>query len=309
MAEPLKAFDPSALPLRAMRGGDYMDVKHRLVWLREVHPDAHILTEEKAHDPGKWATFRASVVVPNGGSATGHGSETAGDFGDYYEKAETKALGRALAALGFGAQFLPEDGEALADSPVDRSRGQGATNRQQTNVVPRETVDTSTGEIIPNRGPDATEKQLNWILGLGKGRGYVVVGDDGLEHTHEEQTTAAINREFGTTYTSVRHISRADASRVIDKWAPPKEDRPQQQATPTPIRQTPVSDLVTDETAWTEFWRWARTEGVNGAPKFTELTQRSIQGLTPPEARDVLTKALASMPKQSGTAGNDRFTS
>lgn len=116
-----EAFDPRSLPIRTMsRGGaQYLDVKYRLVWLREEHPDASIETEEKGHDPGKWATFRATVSVPGGGSATGHGSETAGDFGDYYEKAETKALGRALAALGYGAQFLPDDGESLADAPMD----------------------------------------------------------------------------------------------------------------------------------------------------------------------------------------------
>ncbi|HKG29607.1 MAG TPA: hypothetical protein VKB01_10775, partial [Thermomicrobiales bacterium] len=45
--------------------------------------------------------------------ATGYGSETASDFPDFIEKAETKAIGRALNALGYGAQFgdfqRPED--------------------------------------------------------------------------------------------------------------------------------------------------------------------------------------------------------
>lgn len=35
------------------------------------------------------AVFRATVRIPGGGEATGWGSETAGDFGDYLEKAES----------------------------------------------------------------------------------------------------------------------------------------------------------------------------------------------------------------------------
>jgi hypothetical protein len=51
------------------------------------------------------AIFKATVTVPSGGKATGYGSESASDFPDFIEKAETKAIGRALNALGYGAQF------------------------------------------------------------------------------------------------------------------------------------------------------------------------------------------------------------
>lgn len=51
--------------------------------------------------------------------STGYGSETLSDFRDYFEKAETKAIGRALAALGYGTLFALEldEGEAIADTP------------------------------------------------------------------------------------------------------------------------------------------------------------------------------------------------
>jgi hypothetical protein len=52
------------------------------------------------------AIFRATVTIPGAGSATDYGSETPKDFGDYIEKAATKALGRALAQLGYGTQFV-----------------------------------------------------------------------------------------------------------------------------------------------------------------------------------------------------------
>jgi len=109
-------FDPTPY-LRQLHGpgragGDYLDVKWRLLWLRKEHPDAEIVTELVQHDP-QMAIFKATVTVPSGGKATGYGSETASDFPDFIEKAETKAIGRALNALGYGAQFgesqRPED--------------------------------------------------------------------------------------------------------------------------------------------------------------------------------------------------------
>jgi hypothetical protein len=99
-------FDPTPYirQLRGRGGGDYLDVKWRLLWLRKEHPDAEILTELVQHDP-QMAIFKATVTLPTGGKATGYGSETASDFPDFIEKAETKAIGRALNALGYGAQF------------------------------------------------------------------------------------------------------------------------------------------------------------------------------------------------------------
>lgn len=110
-------FDPTPYfrQLRGRGGGDYLDVKWRLLWLRKEHPDAQIVTELVQHDP-QMAIFKATVTVPTGGKATGYGSETASDFPDFIEKAETKAIGRALNALGYGAQFS----ERAEEAPVER---------------------------------------------------------------------------------------------------------------------------------------------------------------------------------------------
>lgn len=123
------SFDPNRhLRRLSGRGGasEYLDVKWRLVWLRSEHPNARI--ETFLRDGGiehNYAVFEARVNVPDGGSATGWGSETKADFGDFLEKAETKALGRALAALGYGTQFAPDldEGHRLVDSPRERARG------------------------------------------------------------------------------------------------------------------------------------------------------------------------------------------
>jgi hypothetical protein len=138
------AFDP-VKHLTKVSGRDYLEVKWRLVWLRSVHPDAQIETELVEHR-NQLAVFRAKVTLPGGASATGWGSEGTEDFGDYLEKAETKALGRALAALGFGTQFCPDydfgaERQKVVDSPV-RIRAvredRPASNGSRQEATPRQ---------------------------------------------------------------------------------------------------------------------------------------------------------------------------
>jgi hypothetical protein len=114
------AFDPRR-HLTKVGGKDYLEVKWRVYWVRTQYPNAIISTELVKHafaspdgDIPAEAIFKAYVAIPGGGGeATGWGSESEADFHDYIEKAETKALGRALAALGFGVQFAGEDFEGV----------------------------------------------------------------------------------------------------------------------------------------------------------------------------------------------------
>ena len=136
-----EAFDPSRY-LTKLSGKDYLEVRWRLVWLRKRHPDAklrthlHVLDEAwvTSNDGGKQvprAIFHAQIDIPGGGCSEGWGSETQNDFKDFIEKAETKAIGRALAALGFGTQFSAHEfgGEGDANRPVDSPTNPPPTNR------------------------------------------------------------------------------------------------------------------------------------------------------------------------------------
>ncbi|MBI4215964.1 MAG: hypothetical protein HY687_01020 [Chloroflexi bacterium] len=124
-----------------LKGRDYLEVKWRLLWLRTEHPEALVETELKESGQDR-AVFMAHLAIPGGGSATGWGSETAEDFPDYLEKAETKALGRALAALGYGTQFcedfafFSEEHSKVVDAPVQRPTpgGPKATPAQVTAI-------------------------------------------------------------------------------------------------------------------------------------------------------------------------------
>lgn len=118
-------FDPGQ-HLTKIKGQDYLEVKWRIAWLRAEHPDAVLTTGLHSHENGR-AIFSAHVQIPDGGSATGWGSESVDTFENYIEKAETKAIGRALAAVGFGTQFCDDfnDTGAIADAPVAFNRANG----------------------------------------------------------------------------------------------------------------------------------------------------------------------------------------
>jgi uncharacterized protein YbdZ (MbtH family) len=136
-------FDPTQY-LSKFDGRDYLEVKWRLLWLRSQHPDARIVTEIVQHnEENGFALFRAEAEIPGGGKATGWGSETVRDFHDYIEAAETKAIGRALAALGYGTQFCTDfDFSANArpgkpqvvDAPVNLAEPRNIVNRASTFV-------------------------------------------------------------------------------------------------------------------------------------------------------------------------------
>lgn len=113
------------LPFLRLQGKDYLQIMHRLVWFREDHPDWSLVTEIQTHNDAV-AVVLAKILDAQGRVlAVGHKQQTAKGFAAYLEKAESGAIGRALAFLGYGtahAQELEEDESTpmneLADSPA-----------------------------------------------------------------------------------------------------------------------------------------------------------------------------------------------
>lgn len=131
MSQPRKSFKTAKgleLPLMNLRGKEYLQVMHRLQWFREDHPNGVIETELVRLDPDKGtAIFKAKIFASDVTNnrllplATAFGSESVKDFGDYVEKAETKAIGRALSMAGYGTQFSSvelDEGARIVDSPA-----------------------------------------------------------------------------------------------------------------------------------------------------------------------------------------------
>jgi len=115
-------FNPSKY-LTKIKGKDYLEVKYRLIWFREVCPDWGIETEVVASAQGA-AQVKATIKNAEGRIiAQAHKMETKQGFFDYLEKAETGAVGRALAMCGFGTQFTAgelDEGDRIVDAPVEK---------------------------------------------------------------------------------------------------------------------------------------------------------------------------------------------
>lgn len=113
------------LPLLQLKGKDYLQVAHRLVWFNEevanFSLDSQILDLGPDH-----AIVKTVVSIFNKEGqlvkrADGIKREDRKDFPDFLEKAQSSSAGRALAMLGYGTQFALADldeGERIVDSPM-----------------------------------------------------------------------------------------------------------------------------------------------------------------------------------------------
>ena len=87
---------------------DYLPVAPRIAWFRRDHPDWSIIT--RAVKSAKKAVVMKAIIKDASGRiiATARKKETETGFSDYIEKAETGAVGRALAMCGYGTLQAPE---------------------------------------------------------------------------------------------------------------------------------------------------------------------------------------------------------
>lgn len=182
--------------LMDLSGKSYLEVKWRLVWFRQECPDGTIDTEEVQVDldreveaevptgnwipnpnrPGKkmpekvtktargYARIRAVVTDGKGGRATATKSENAAAFPDFIEKAETGAVGRALAMLGYGTQFTGDElseEHRIVDAPVERSGSslRNVSNGQHEETARPLTAANAKASDVPSQAP-ATDQQL-----------------------------------------------------------------------------------------------------------------------------------------------------
>lgn len=164
--------------LMNLKGKEYLDVQNRLLWfIRDqraliaagLATTSYVVRTECVEMDRErgWAHFKTRVRDVLGNESTMYGSEAMKDFPDYAEKASTKALGRALLALGYGAGMAPEldEGERVVDSPVARPN----TMRQRFEPARRESAAAAPAPVArPASGGEsaATEQQMASIRKL-----------------------------------------------------------------------------------------------------------------------------------------------
>jgi hypothetical protein len=211
-------FDPKD-KLSKVDGKDYLEVKWRLVWFRDVWPNGTITTEPLELSDQR-AVFRATVTAIDAdgvirGSATGTKASSPQQFKrGYIEKAETGAIGRALAALGFGTQFEPEfdEGEHIVDAPVESPR---APQRAQKPASAPKAAAT-----IPDAAPrnERTTDAMKRLHAVGNAKG---IDHDGLrmlviaKATKSGLSIASLNEAPGALLSEAADAIEADAPKIL----------------------------------------------------------------------------------------------
>ena len=222
MSQQPRTFNPNEHVMQIKSGQtskDYLEVKWRIVWFRSVCPHGTIETEmlkldldmdteeeafawnaekrrsEKVIKHGKGiAIFRAVVKDGEGGIATGTKSEKAASFPDFIEKAETGAIGRALAALGYGTQFTGDEWEEahrIVDSPVER---QSSTTSSTTTERSSAAVNSENG--TSNTVPGATEQQIASIRKLREHLGKNAPADEVINFNQAKGIIQQLTAEY-----------------------------------------------------------------------------------------------------------------
>lgn len=150
-------------------GGKYLKARDRIVWMRgepEQHPDWTIDTmpeevirgeyKSKTAVVGGYARIRANVYDETGRLiASGVKTEFSERFMDFYEKAETGAIARALAVAGYGTEAALDLDEGYED---DRIADAPVTSRPIT--ISPSSVE---GLVQGGRSKNATAAQLNEV--------------------------------------------------------------------------------------------------------------------------------------------------
>lgn len=132
MSKTVKTPKGTELPLINLKGKDYLMVAYRIQWFNEEVPNFVIDTNYLLLNDDQTVAQAMVTILDKDGKVTKRATatkrETKKDFSDHTEKAETSAVGRCLALLGYGTQFAVADldeGTRLADSPLETHKNEG----------------------------------------------------------------------------------------------------------------------------------------------------------------------------------------
>ncbi|MDA8186966.1 MAG: hypothetical protein M0T85_02335 [Dehalococcoidales bacterium] len=171
-------FDPASRLSTLEDGTQYLGARDRLLWFLQEQEEFSMTSQVEGMSSAL-VVVKVTVAIQGGKKVEALGS--AATNGDYraVETAETHALARALALLGYGTESALElDSGSAADAPArDRQKGNGKAPGSSGNGQHRETVDLPSWARLPapGKGPDGNGKAPNeagrGVAADGEGRG------------------------------------------------------------------------------------------------------------------------------------------
>lgn len=228
---------------------DYIDVQERINRFWSENPDGAIWTELlTTADEFNRVVARAMVFrhrPPSSGrfdllpDATGIAAEERGadiragaNFTSWHENAETSAIGRALANMGYATSRHDrpsrqeiEKAVRHGGEPIEDAR-QTQPNAPQRTEPARERPNAANGKpAIQNPNSPATPPQLNFIRGLAKDCGYVILGPDGDDHLDEIGFAAYVGATWQVDWPA---ITKGIASGIIEQLQAERDEKRRQ---------------------------------------------------------------------------------
>lgn len=258
-------FDPRPHLRELENGAPYLDVKWRLHWLRTEHPDARIETQLLPTD-GETIVCKATVTLSDGGSASGHASASRTPSASHIEQAETRAIGRALAALGYGTEYTEDDivHARSSERPVSLVPSQPAVSQRPDRPERPERIDRL----------ESDEQEPTQLAPSGRVRS-MRPEPDVADETSIRPARAPRELRESDPDTVVEMPPMGRASDLRRREEPKTADA----ATDTP--QTAAEDI-----SWSKFWPWAKRRGYRDANHLRELLGIDVNALTPAEVRE-----------------------
>lgn len=214
----MKTPKGTELPLRNLKGQDYLDVKYRILWFREEHPKFCIDTSFVSVTDTS-ALVRADIRDDKGALlSSAHKFETKAGFPDFHEKAETGAIGRALANLGFGTQFAQELDDGAEPNIVDAPAEPKVPN-------PVRVIGSATSSRRPS------DSQLKRLFAISRQSGWADIEiKQFMEKSFKKASTKDLDmleydllcdtmqaESFGTAYAKLQ-VKAPQATEEIPRW-------------------------------------------------------------------------------------------
>jgi len=149
-------FDPASRLSTLVDGTQYLGARDRLLWFLQEQEEFSI-TSQVERMSSALVVVKVTVAIQDGKKVEALGS--AATNGDYraLETAETHALARALALLGYGTESALElDADSVADAPARaRQKRNGKARSDDGNRQHREEVDLPSWAKLPPPGKNS----------------------------------------------------------------------------------------------------------------------------------------------------------
>lgn len=196
---------------------NYISVQERINAFWKDHPDGAIRTRLMS-DPADFdrCRYEARVYTHRDHAepdATGYAFELAGsgmaNKTSHEENGETSCIGRALANLGYATtqETRPSREEMTKAVKAEPLQDVAIANRARQQPAPKSLYP-------PRSGP--TDAQRNFMNGLAKDLGWVMVGQDGGAHHNPEEMDLEVSQVYpGKT---VDTLTVSEASELIEAW-------------------------------------------------------------------------------------------